>query len=313
MSLARYWWPNVTKENPSGLPYINIDGKTNPEIHSVPDYKNLRDLFLSVERLGLGYYFLEDERYAKDAVEKIRVWFLDDDTRMNPHLEYAQIVRGHPRGRRQGVVDMSVSYQLFDGIALIKNSKHWTEQDENGMQAWFEEYIDWQTNSNHGKKESARNNNHGLLYDVQYISTALFLKETDLANRKARMALEKRIGVQIDHTGVQKHEVKRATSWFYSLFGLNAQLLLARVAANVEVDNYHYVAKSGGSIKKAIDFLIPHGLSHGKKWPFSNQGGFNMDRLVEHLAIAYVIYGLDKPRNQCISFAVGGVVNGGIE
>ena len=46
LSLAPYRWPDPTKK--TGLPYIGRDGKTNPEIYSIPDQRNMDDMIRSV-------------------------------------------------------------------------------------------------------------------------------------------------------------------------------------------------------------------------------------------------------------------------
>lgn len=96
MSLARYFWPDP--EKPDGLPYINRDGHSNPELKEL-DRERLGETAERVTCLSLAYYFTDDERYARKAVELLRTWFLDEDTRMNPNLEYAQMIPGHNGGK----------------------------------------------------------------------------------------------------------------------------------------------------------------------------------------------------------------------
>ena len=50
LSLAPYRWPDPTKKD--GLPYIGRDGKTNPEIYSIPDKRNMDDMIHSVTVLA---------------------------------------------------------------------------------------------------------------------------------------------------------------------------------------------------------------------------------------------------------------------
>ena len=49
------------------------------------------------------------------------------------------------------------------------------------MELWFSEYLDWLLNSNYGKQEAQKINNHGTYYKVQASSLALFLNRTDIA------------------------------------------------------------------------------------------------------------------------------------
>ena len=84
MSLAPYWWPNPNTSN--SLPYVRRDGEINPERDRTSDRKRLDQLVQAVKTLGLAYYFTGREEYAVHAAKLMRVWFLDETTKMNPHL-----------------------------------------------------------------------------------------------------------------------------------------------------------------------------------------------------------------------------------
>ena len=104
MSQARYFWRDPSK--PDGLPYINRDGMTNPEIYRL-DRNRLGETADRITTLCLAYYLTDDEKYARKATQLLRTWFIDKATRMNPNLEYAQMIPGHNggKGRCNGVVD----------------------------------------------------------------------------------------------------------------------------------------------------------------------------------------------------------------
>ena len=104
MRQARYYWPDPTK--PDGLPYVSRDGESNPELNKL-DRNRLGATASRVTTLALAWYFSGEEKYAQKATELIRVWFFDKDTRMNPNLEYAQMIPGHNggKGRCYGVLD----------------------------------------------------------------------------------------------------------------------------------------------------------------------------------------------------------------
>ena len=91
MSMGPYWWPDPEKSN--GLPYIRRDGEVNPERDEL-DSSRKNKLINNVRSLALAWFFTDQQKYAEKAGELLSVWFLDKETLMNPHLEYAQAIPG---------------------------------------------------------------------------------------------------------------------------------------------------------------------------------------------------------------------------
>lgn len=108
MSLGRYFWPDPTK--PDGLPYIRKDGYPNPEFFTITDYVFLRQMFREVQNLGFAYFFTRNEKYVEKAMSRIKEWFLDEKTKMNPNLNYAGYRKGESTGWKAGVLDF---HQVF--------------------------------------------------------------------------------------------------------------------------------------------------------------------------------------------------------
>ena len=120
-----------------------------------------------VKILSLSYFFTDNAIYASKAGELLRVWFLNEKTYMNPNLKYAEMFRGKNNGSAQGIMAGVNLPEVIDAVGLIQNSQTWTKQDQRGMELWFSEYLDWLLNSNYGKQEAQKINNHGTYYKVQ--------------------------------------------------------------------------------------------------------------------------------------------------
>lgn len=180
MSQARYYWPDPTK--PNGLPYINRDGVSNPELNKL-DRNRLGTTAGRITTLALVWYFSGEEQYARKATELIRVWFLNKDTRMNPNLEYAQMIPGHnnDKGRCYGLIDTYSFIEMLDAVALLEQSKAFTTQDSKQLKKWFSKLTDWMLASPQGKEEAASANNHSVAYDAQIIAFALYTGNKKLA------------------------------------------------------------------------------------------------------------------------------------
>ncbi|TAL06255.1 MAG: DUF4982 domain-containing protein, partial [Verrucomicrobia bacterium] len=118
-SNADYFWPDPTK--PDGLPYINRDGESNPDnfFHHRLAMRDVRD---AVAALGAAYKITSEDRYVTKAVELLRVFFLDPQTRMNPNLQYAQAVPGRSPGRSWGIIDGLHLAEIPPAITAMQTS-----------------------------------------------------------------------------------------------------------------------------------------------------------------------------------------------
>jgi hypothetical protein len=260
-----YWWPDSTK--PDGLPYIRRDGEVNPETQSDKfDDQSMSKMTRAVETLALAFFFSNDEKYARRAVELLRIWFLHPDTKMNPHLEFGQAIPGRVTGRGIGIIETVKFKHLIDAIGLLAASQHFTADDGKGLREWFQAYLTWLQTSQHGKDENNWYNNHGTWYDVQVAIFALFLGQDSLARRVIEASKHRRLETQVRPDGSQPFELERTRSLSYSLYNLLGFFDLAKLGQRAGVDLWHYQGNDGISIKKALDFLLP--FYHDKKWPY---------------------------------------------
>src|SRR6186997_1722340 len=135
MSQAPYFWYDSTK--PNGLPYMRKDGVRNPEIYKITDRTYLGNLENATRALSLAWYITADEKYAAKSAELLKTWFLDEHTRMNPHLEYGQAVPGINTGRGIGLIETVALTNIADAAILLQGAKSWTEADHSSLQKWY--------------------------------------------------------------------------------------------------------------------------------------------------------------------------------
>ena len=287
MSLATYWWPNPATKD--GLPYIRHDGETNPQTRDYTDHREINELIVAVHSLGLGYYFTGNEAYAARAALLLRTWFLDPATRMSPNLNYAQAVLGVNTGRGTGLIDDHQMPLLLDGVTLLSRSPELTPQDKAGLRNWFTVYLQWLQTSRNGHDESDAKNNHGSWFDQQIVGIALFLGDKDIARKIAETAETKRVAVQIEPDGSEPLELVRTKSFSYSAFNLDALCRLADEARRVGVDLWSYKSPQGGSIRAALDYLLPYAQGT-EKWTHKAINGVDPHELTEPLLLAAIHY-----------------------
>jgi hypothetical protein len=290
MSLGPYWWPDPGK--PDGLPYIRRDGEVNPEGEAY-DRRPLGQMTSAVETLALAYYLTGNEPYAQHATRLLRVWFLDDATRMNPHLQYGQAIPGRVEGRGIGIIDTAQLARLVDAVGMLGTSPAWTTADQQGLEAWFRQYLTWLRESRHGRDEDRTRNNHATWYDVQVATFALLVGQQQIARDVLGKVGERRIVTQIEPDGRQPLELDRTRSFDYSAMNLRGMFDLARLGEHVGVDLWHFETDDGRSIRRALDWLIPYAAGQ-EPWKHRQISPFVPDRLGPLLRRAALVY--QQPR-----------------
>lgn len=262
MSLAPYHWPDPSKAD--GMPYIRKDGQTNPEVREYKDKEYMPKLCEYVYTLALAWYFSDNQVYAGHAAKLVRVWFIDSATRMNPNLNYAQAIKGVNTGRGAGMIDSRHFVKLIDALGLLQGSKYWKESDQQAMQKWFSDFLQWAQTSKNGKDEMNAGNNHGAWYDAQRLSMALYTGNNELA-KKVVASAQQRLDSQMDDSGSFPREMERTISLHYTSFVMEAFFNIALMANDAGMDFWNYTSPSGKSLKKAFDALRPY-LVKEKEW-----------------------------------------------
>jgi hypothetical protein len=267
MSQARYFWPDPTK--PNGLPYIQRDGESNPELEKL-DRVRLGTFAERVTTLSLAWYFSRDERYAQKATELIHIWFFNKATKMNPNLNYAQVVPGrfNEKGRCYGVIDAYSFVEMLDAIHLLEQSKAFTSNDSKKLKEWFSQLLNWILTSEQGRQEANQKNNHAVAHDAQVIAFALYSGKRDIAERTIKAFPEKRIFTQIEPDGRQPHELRRTLAFGYSQFNLHhiIDVFLMGHKIGLSIDNA--TSPDGRNFYKAVDFIASYLGKDVSQWPY---------------------------------------------
>ncbi len=252
VSLGTYWWENPDTEN--GLPFIRRDGYINPLGLDTTRYDRRRidEMTQAVFVLTNAWFYTRDMRWKKAACEHLDAWFINEKTRMNPALTYAQQIPGICNGRDIGIIDTHSFIDLIDS-AIILDYEH-----IDALKSWFSEYLNWLKTSENGKGEAQKLNNHGLWYDTQVMAFGAFVGDVNTVKQTAE-SIENRLTYQVAPDGSLPEELERTRSFMYSLFALRA------------VFYAHTIAKNNGcgfldeKWKKCFDFILPY-VSGEKKW-----------------------------------------------
>lgn len=265
ISYGRYYWPDPA--TPNGLPFIKKDGHPNRDMIDKGDGKLLGAFVDNVETLALGWSQLHNPEAARRAGNWLRVWMITPATRLNREFEYAQIRMGtnHNHGSASGLIDTRSLIRVIDATRLLHGSPGLTAIEEKAVKEWFTDYLHWLTTSPNGRAEHEAKNNHGSWYLTQAVAISRFIGRDEQAKLFAHEDFA-RINWQIDHDGRQPLETARVDGLSYSVFNLEAQLRIARLAYPLGVDLWNYTTPQKGSLKKALDYLKTFDAAP-QKWP----------------------------------------------
>lgn len=266
MSIGPYWWPNP--KTADGLPYIRKDGEINPETrNNFTDYTEKNKFIAAVKTLTKAYKISNNNKYAIKNLALINAWFLNDETKMNPNVNFGQYVPGKSEGRCFGIIEFGGLTSVLQFLELAKANNLLDKNTEKGMHNWFTDYSNWLKNSKLGKEEATRKNNHATHYDVQLLSILRYLNKIEEVKNYLSTTTKARIFSQIEPDGSQPLELARTKSFSYSVMNLHAFLELAALGQQVDINLWNETSKDGRSIKKGYEFMLPY-ITNKKEWPF---------------------------------------------
>ena len=278
---APYWWPNP--DTPDGLPYVLRDGQRRPGTGLYEpgseefDRSNLQRVLEGAAVCALAWRTTGKQPYADHGAALIRRWFLDAESGMNPHLEFAQARMGAKStvGNRVGIIEMRDLAILLDGARLLERAGVLSEADRTAFGQWLRAYRDWLVNSPHGHEERNSLNNHGIYYDLQVAAIAAYLGDVALLAATFRRA-HARLHIHFDPDGSQPHELRRTIALHYCAFNLQAWISLAALAARCGEDLWNSRSRPDSAIERGVEWLMRY---EGRDWPYPQLEPFDWARL----------------------------------
>jgi hypothetical protein len=265
-AIGGYSWPDASK--PDGLPYVYRDSETNPESTESQKWDKgpYEEMTRRVAVLALAHFYTSNAEFAERAATLLRTWFLNPETRMNPNFRYAAARPGVWDGHFSGTIEGVYLIEMLDYVGLLQKSHAWTEVDDSALRAWFSDLSSWLSHSPFGRREIFTTNNHGSYLLAQIVAFSTYGLEPDRARRAMRLA-RRQLHRQIERDGSMPREIDRADGWFYSVYGLRAFTVLARLAEHYDCDLW---SSRGAVIGKSAASLAPY-ITGTADWPFSRE------------------------------------------
>jgi len=261
-SQADYEWPNPNTTN--GLPYINRDGESNPDVFSFHRMA-MRDMKDAVAALAAAYALTGDDKYVKKSAEFTKVFFLDEKTRMNPNLNFAQAVLGHSTGEDYGVIDTLHLVELAVAVPFLEKSPAFPPEVDAGLKKWFADYSEWITTSTNGVKEMNNANNHSIACYLQLASFAKFTGDEKLLESCRERFKNVLLPRQMTNDGSFPRELARTKPYGYSIFQAENVATLCVLLSTTNDDFWKFTLPDGRTPRNAVDFIYPY-LADKNKW-----------------------------------------------
>ena len=173
-SEGKTWWP---KPDAPDLPYMIKEGEENPEAFTV--HKELLErLGEIVPGLTTTYLVSAKKGYALKAVEHLKAWFIDPETRMEAHMKYAQAIPNRRTGRDVGIYEALPLVEILRSIPYL--DKFLTDEEETSLRSWFKDYSDFLIKDPNGMSIRMRKDTYSSAYLLQMCSIFGYLDDTFL-------------------------------------------------------------------------------------------------------------------------------------
>lgn len=282
VSLGPYWWPDPSKVD--GKPYIRKDGEVNPDSRQYDD-KVLGSMCSRVSRMGLLYFLTGDEEIAACAVTQLKIFFLNPETRMNPHLRYGQGIPGRCDGRVTGIIDTLNLIHVADAIGMLSSSPAMTGEILSGLRRWFGDYAEWLSTDPMAREDWGLKQNHGLSYHGQIMNYSRLAGDEGRAREHAKILSGLAVKM-VAADGSLPEEIERTRSWHYSLYALEILFYSIGAARGLGVDMLAPENESGRSIRRAVDYLCGF-IDNPDAWPYKEIKGVDLSLLTPILMQMY--------------------------
>jgi hypothetical protein len=257
-----YWWPDP---NNADGPYIQRDGMSNPD-NFVDHRRYLMRLSIQVPALAAAWKITKDARYARKAASHLRAWFINDDTRMNPNLQYAQAIHGRFTGRGIGIIDTIHLVEVAQSIQVLQPSRALSGAELKQVRRWFSDYLTWMTTSKNGTDERDARNNHGTCWVMQVAAFADLVGDKKLLDYCRDRFKSVLVPNQIAIDGSFPEEKRRTKPYGYSLFNLDAMTTICRILSTPSDNLWTFSLADGRGVARAVAYMYPY-IKDKQTWP----------------------------------------------
>ena len=258
-----YWWPDPA--DPDG-PYLRRDGMTNPD-NFTRHREVMRRFSIQVPALVAAFILTGEKKYSSAAIRHLRAWFINTDTHMNPNLKFGQAIKGRVTGRGIGIIDTIHLVEIARSVEMLEKYQGIGGDDLHAIKNWFSAYLEWMTTDEFGISERDNGNNHSTCWAMQVAAFSDLTGNEDIKTYTRNFYKNVLIPDQMDSTGGFPKELKRTKPYNYSLFNLDAMVMVCQILSTKQDDLWNFSTPDGRDIKLAVNFMFPY-IRDKSKWPY---------------------------------------------
>jgi len=285
-----YWWPDP--QQPGG-PYVQRDGLSNPD--NFNDHRRaLMRFSVQVPALVAAWKISGDQRYADHAVTHLRAWFIDEATRLNPNLQYAQAIFGRSTGRGIGIIDTIHLVEVARAVEVLQASDALPADDARRIKQWFGDYLHWLTHSKNGMEERDARNNHGTCWLMQVAAFAHLTGDQALLAYSRERFKTVLLPNQVAADGSFPLELKRTKPYGYALFNLEAMAALSQILSTPSDNLWTYTTPDGKGMRQAMAYMAPY-IRDKKRWPLPPDVMYDKEWPMRQSSLLFAGRALDRP------------------
>jgi Alginate lyase len=274
-SEAEDWIPDPAA--PVG-PYIHSNRATNPAAftgHSLA----LVNMSLYVPALTAAWVLTRTAQpdkatlYARHAAAHLHAWFVDPATRMNPSLQYGQVIplvgNGNvPASRFQGVIETVHLAEVAQAILFLATSDVLSDNELKAVKGWFSEYMDWLTTSKLAGLARDQKDHHGSSWLLQTAAFTRLTAKDDSAFLPLRHQYQHvTIRAEMTANGNFPHELDTPYPYRNSLFNLDMLAVICDLLSTRFESMWDYELQDGPGMRAAIAYHFPF-IQNRNAWPY---------------------------------------------
>ncbi len=220
------------------------------------DYKYAIAIKRAVRDLAIGWTFSGDSKYAEKALELIRVWALDEETRMWP------VIMG-----RQQEIEIGITMPGFlYGCDLLWHYEGWKSGERENLRQWAWELADY---CRHLIGSYFCNQMFWLL-ETQIAGAMVGENEAALVHAKSKFKYN--VGDLYDNGWQPNQDINRSKMYCY--YAIKATTQCAEGLKRAGIDVYNFVSDrpdhENPGMETILDGVMPY--VNGKSFPFADGG-----------------------------------------